>query len=134
MSAPDHAEAGVETLFDRVGGRPFFDALVSRFYARVSEDALLRPMYPDDLGPSVTNTAGFLAQFWGGGTVQYSDHRGHPRLRARHMPFPITRAERDRWYRHMADSVLESDADDATKAEMLEYFDRAATFLINSEP
>lgn len=122
-----------DTLFERVGGRPFFDALVTRFYARVEADPVLRPMYPDDLGPSITNTAGFLAQFWGGGSVQYSDHRGHPRLRARHMPFRITRLERDHWYQHMAASVLESDADEATRAEMLEYFERAATFLVNSE-
>lgn len=121
------------TLYERVGGRPFFDALVTRFYERVADDPVLRPLYPEDLGPSVTNTAGFLAQFWGGGSEQYSDHRGHPRLRARHMPFRITTIERDHWVRHMAASVAESDADDATKAEMLEYFDRAATFLINSE-
>lgn len=121
------------TLYERVGGRPFFDALVTRFYERVADDPVLRPLYPEDLGPSVTNTAGFLAQFWGGGSEQYSDHRGHPRLRARHMPFRITTIERDHWVRHMAAAVAESDADDATKAEMLEYFDRAATFLINTE-
>lgn len=121
------------TLFDRVGGRPFFDALVTRFYDRVAADPVLRPLYPDDLGPSITNTAGFLAQFWGGGSEQYSDHRGHPRLRARHVPFRITARERDHWYRHMAASVLESDADEASRTEMLEYFDRAATFLINSD-
>jgi len=122
-----------DAIFDRVGGRPFFDALVTRFYARVEDDPVLRPLYPDDLAESVVNTAGFLAQLWGGGTVQYSDHRGHPRLRARHLPFRIRRLERDRWFAHMAASVLESDADDRTKAEMLDYFERAATFLVNAE-
>lgn len=121
------------SLFERVGGRPFFDALVTRFYARVEDDPVLRPMYPDDLEPSVRNTAGFLAQLWGGGTVQYSDHRGHPRLRARHMPFRIRTLERDHWHRHMVASVLESDAGEDEQAEMLSYFDRAATFLINAE-
>ena len=36
----------------------------------------------------------FLIQYWGGPTT-YSDERGHPRLRMRHMPFHIGREERD---------------------------------------
>ena len=69
-----------ENLFLAVGGRPYFDRLVARFYEGVASDPVLRPLYPEDLTESVEHTAGFLAQFWGGGTTHYSDHRGHPRL------------------------------------------------------
>ena len=80
------------TVFDLVGGRPFFDRLVDRFYDGVAADPLLRPLYPEDLTESRAHMAGFLAQFWGGGAEHYSDTRGHPRLRMRHGPFLIGEA------------------------------------------
>ena len=52
-----------------------------------------------------------------------SEERGHPRLRARHLPFTVGQAERDAGMRHMAAAVEASDADDATKAELLAYFE-----------
>lgn len=120
-----------QSLFDRVGGRPFFDALVADFYGRVEDDPIVRPLYPDDLTESIEHTAGFLAQFWGGGTVQYSDHRGHPRLRARHLHVEIGQAERDAWLGHMLGAVADSDAPDDAKAQMVEYFEMASTHMIN---
>lgn len=120
-----------QSLYDRVGGREFFDRMVERFYEGVADDPVLRPMYPDDLSGPIENTAGFLAQLWGGGTVQYSDHRGHPRLRARHMPFAIGRRERDAWLHHMTEAVRGSGAGPDEQREMLEYFDMAATHMIN---
>ena len=125
-------DAPGDSLFHRVGGRPYFDGLVTRFYARVADDEILLPMYPEDLSDSIRNTAGFIAQFFGGTTAEYSDERGHPRLRGRHMPFAIGQVERDAWVGHMLASVAESDASDADKAQMAEYFERAATFMINT--
>ena len=83
-------------MFEVVGGQPFFDALVERFYERVERDAVLRPVYPDDLGPGMRALALFLGQYWGGPTT-YSDEKGHPRLRMRHAPFVISERERDAW-------------------------------------
>lgn len=119
------------SLFDRVGGRPYFDALVADFYARIEGDPVVRPLYPDDLTDSIVHTAGFLAQFWGGGTVQYSDHRGHPRLRARHLHVEIGQAERDHWLEHMLAAVAASGAPADARAEMVEYFEMASTHMIN---
>lgn len=125
----DGGPAG-DTLYDRVGGQPWFDTLVERFYEGVEPDPVLRPLYPEDLEPGKRHLALFLGQYWGGpGT--YSEERGHPRLRARHLPFTVGQAERDAWMRHMAAAVEASDADDATKAELLAYFEDAATFMIN---
>ena len=122
--------AAPESLYERVGGQAWFDALVDRFYEGVEPDPMLRPMYPDDLEPGKHHLALFLAQYWGGpGT--YSELRGHPMLRARHLPFTIGEAERDAWMRHMTAAVETADADDATKAEFLAYVDGAATFMIN---
>ena len=79
------------TLFERVGGNPFFVALVERFYASVEVDPVLRPIYPADLAPGKAHLAAFLAQYWGG-PPQYTLERGQPRLRMRHVRFAIGRS------------------------------------------
>jgi hemoglobin len=110
-------------------------ALVDRFYARVATDVLLRPLYPDDLTDSRRHMRLFLEQYWGGpGT--YSEERGHPRLRQRHLPFVIGEAERDAWFGHMAaaldEVVVARGTDPAIEAQMLDYFAQAADFMVNA--
>ena len=95
-------------MYERVGGTAWFEELVARFYDGVETDPVLRPLYPgDDLTDAREHLCGFLVQYWGGPTT-YSEERGHPRLRMRHMPFVIGEAERDAWYRHMAAAVTQS--------------------------
>jgi hemoglobin len=122
-------------LHDAVGGEPFFEELVERFYAGVEGDAVLRPLYPEDLTASKRHLALFLVQYWGGPTT-YSEARGHPRLRMRHAPFRVGEPERDAWVRHMAaalDSlVVERGIDPTLEARMLAYFAQAADFMINT--
>ena len=125
----------MDTLSERVGGEPFFVDLVNRFYLGVAGDPLLRPMYPDDLNESSRHLALFLLQYWGGpGT--YSEERGHPRLRMRHVPFVIGPAERDAWLRHMLAALLELEASSrittADALEFREYLEMAANSLINT--
>lgn len=120
------------TVFDVVGGRPFFDALVDRFYEGVSGDPVLRGMYPEDLTESKAHLAGFLAQYWGGGSAEYSDQRGHPRLRMRHVPFVIGPAERDAWFHHMATAVRAAGLDADIEERMVEYFTMSANHLVNA--
>lgn len=119
-------------IYEAVGGRPFFDRLVSRFYAAVEQDPVVRPLYPEDLTDSITNTAGFLAQYWGGGTAQYSDERGHPRLRMRHGHVAIGQEHRDRWVQHMTTSLRAEDIHPEIEQRMTEYFEMAATAMINA--
>ena len=88
-----------QPLFERVDGVAFFERLVERFYDGVADDPVLRPMYPpDDIDGARERLSVFLVQYWGGPT-DYSDTRGHPRLRMRHAPFVIGEAERDAWFR-----------------------------------
>jgi len=124
-------EAPAQSLYERVGGEPFFVELVDRFYDGVAGDPVLRPMYREgDLSEERRWLALFLVQYWGGpGT--YSSQRGHPRLRARHLPFGIGTAERDAWFGHMAAAVAASAADPDSTTELLNYFSSAADFLIN---
>ena len=119
-------------LYDRVGGMPFFERLVDKFYEGVVLDAVLWPLYPDqsDLDGAKRRLTLFLAQYWGGPTT-YMEERGHPRLRMRHMPFHVGVAERDRWLVHMAVAIEECVADEGLKAELFAYFVPAAEHLRN---
>ncbi len=124
------------SLYERVGGMPFFERLVDRFYEGVASDEVLLPLYPEqpDLTGARHRLTLFLAQYWGGPHT-YMDERGHPRLRMRHMPFRVGPLERDRWLVHMTDAVESvcadlDDGDDVART-LLEYFVPAAEHLRN---
>ena len=120
-----------QTVYDAVGGTPWFVQLIDRFYAAVETDLLLRPLYPDDLTDSRDHMVKFLVQYWGGPTT-YSQERGHPRLRMRHAPFVITDAERNAWYDHMADAVRKGGLSPELEHQILDYFAMSATHMINT--
>ena len=119
-----------DTVYARVGGLPFFVALVDRFYTAVEADPVLRPLYPDDLGPGKANLAEFLAQYWGGPPT-YSARRGHPRLRMRHAHFAIGDRERDAWVAHMTAAVAAGEAEPPVAEALVAYFRDAADVLVN---
>jgi hemoglobin len=124
------------TVYEAAGGQAFFDDLVAHFYRAVATDPLLRPLYPDeDLAAAERHLALFLGQYWGGPTT-YSDERGHPRLRMRHMPFAVGEPERDAWLRHMRlalRTVVEArGVDPEVEARMAEYFAMAADAMVNT--
>lgn len=125
------------SFYDEVGGAPTFEALVRAFYEGVAADEPLRALYPEaDLGPAERRLRMFLEQYFGGPTT-YSQERGHPRLRMRHVPYAVTLDQRDRWMRHMIDALERVIADgapiDEAHAEaMRDYFRRAADMLVNS--
>jgi hemoglobin len=118
------------TIFQAVGGLETFRRLVDAFYRGVEADPLLRPMYPDDLTESREHLALFLSQYFGGPTT-YSQQRGHPRLRRRHLPFAVDAAARDAWLRHMTAAVDEVAIPDPARGVLLDYFSQVASFLIN---
>lgn len=124
-----------QNFYDAVGGAPTFDRLVARFYQEVALDEILRPLYPEeDLAPAERRLRMFLEQYWGGPRT-YSDERGHPRLRMRHMPFRIGEAERDAWLRCMhtaIDSIEPAILDDEHRAELTRYMEMAAHSLVNN--
>ncbi|MER7706075.1 globin [Kitasatospora sp. NPDC097605] len=122
-----------ETFFEQVGGEPTFRRLVHRFYQGVAEDELLRPMYPEeDLGPAEERFALFLMQYWGGPRT-YSEQRGHPRLRMRHVPFKVDRAAHDAWLKHMRVALDELGLPADAERQLWDYLTYAAASMINTE-
>lgn len=121
-----------DSFFEAVGGAETFDRLVVRFYEGVADDEILRDMYPEeDLGPAQVRLSTFLQQYWGGPHT-YSETRGHPRLRMRHMPFKVNPDARDRWLKHMRAAVDELDLSPLHEATLWDYLERAAMSLVNT--
>ena len=122
------------TVFEAVGGMPFFEALVDRFYEGVAADPVLLRLYPepDDLTDARHHLTLFLAQYWGGPST-YSEERGHPRLRMRHAPFAIGPTERDHWLAHMQAALDAVAPEPEVRAKLDEYFGFAAESMRNRD-
>lgn len=120
------------SFYDEVGGHPTFHRIVSRFYRIVETDPVLRPLYPEsDLAGATWRLTAFLEQYWGGPRT-YSERRGHPRLRMRHVPYRIGRAEHDAWLSAMRQAIDESPLTDDQRATLWSYLVMAAGTLINA--
>lgn len=115
------------------GGEATFTRLIEHFYGAVSEDPVLRPLYPADeeqFWSAADHLRLFLIQYWGG-PGWYSEQRGHPRLRMRHLPFAIGPRERDAWLGHMREAVASVELPAQVRDAFLEYFEAAAGAMMN---
>ena len=112
-------------------GEEGFARLTAAFYRRVPHDDILGPMYPaHDLAAAEQRLRDFLVGRLGG-PPRYIEQRGHPRLRARHFPFRIDQAARDRWLALMTEAIDEA-ALPAEAGQFLRVFlAEMATFMIN---
>ena len=112
-------------------GTEGFTRLVAAFYRQIPQDDLLGPMYTaTDLPGAEHRLRCFLIGRFGGPQT-YIEQRGHPRLRARHSPFHINQAARDRWMRLM-DSAFGEAALPAEAEQLLrKFFDEMSSFMIN---
>ena len=125
---------GQLSFYEAVGGEETFTRLVHRFYQGVAADPQLRPMYPSkDLSLAEEHLRLFLMQYWGG-PATYSQRRGHPRLRMRHVHFAIGEAERDAWLRHMRDALDELGLPEPLGDQLWDYLVMAAHSLVNQAP
>ncbi|MEZ0482425.1 globin [Planococcus sp. SSTMD024] len=91
--------------YDEIGAETLSN-LVDAFYARVSAHPQLAPIFPDDLTETARKQKQFLTQYLGGPNI-YSAEHGHPRLKARHHPFPITPDRAQAWLECMSEAMDE---------------------------
>ncbi|MFS8035729.1 group II truncated hemoglobin [Xanthobacter sp. AM11] len=125
----------VETvsMFERLGGPAVIDRLVELFYARMDtlpEAQGIRDMHADDLSSTKLTLKRYLTE-WTGGPKLYSVEKGHPRLRQRHMGFPIGNAERDAWLLCMRGALDETVADAAAREEIYGALAKLADWMRN---
>lgn len=125
--------AAPAALFERIGGAPTIDRLVEVFYARMDslpEARTIRALHSADLGPVKEVLKRYLGE-WLGGQPLYSAERGHPRLRQRHLGFPIGAAERDAWLLCMRGALDETISDGDEREAIYERLADLADWLRN---
>jgi hemoglobin len=112
-------------------GTEGFTRLLAAFYRQVPRDDLLGPMYPaTDLPGAEERLRDFLIGRFGGPQT-YIEQRGHPRLRARHSPFHINQAARDRWMRLMNIALEEASLPAEAEQVLRNFLDAMSSFMIN---
>jgi len=124
-------EPNALTIYERIGGADGLSELVKKFYANVQKQPLISPLFPEDIEPVSDKQILFLTQFFGG-PMAYSDLYGHPMMRARHMPFPITSEHADAWLQCMSEALTGIDIDEHLQAEILERLKGTAYHFINT--
>jgi hemoglobin len=121
------------TPYQALGGEAGVRALVDRFYDLMDLEpgyARLRALHPQDLGGSRDKLFWFLSG-WLGGPDLYQSRFGHPRLRARHLPYPIGIAERDQWMACMMSAMAELAVDPALAERLTQAFFGTADWMRN---
>jgi hemoglobin len=132
-SDDDDTRADGPTAFELLGGEPAVRALVDRFYDLMAMDerfAGIHAMHPQPLDGSRDKLFWFLCG-WLGGPSHYIERFGHPRLRARHLPYPIASAERDQWLLCMAEAMADQGVPEPTFDRLLQSFANTADWMRN---
>ena len=128
----DRPEAG-PTPYQRLGGEPAVRALVDRFYDLMDLEpayAGIRVLHPASLDGSRDKLFWFLCG-WLGGPNHYIERFGHPRLRARHLPYPIGIRERDQWLACMHAAMAQLQVDPALAERLSAGFTGTADWMRN---
>jgi hemoglobin len=123
------------STFDRMGGAVAIDRLVESFYHRMDvlpEARRIRAMHDSDLGPIKQVLKRYLSE-WTGGPKLYSPEKGHPRLRQRHLGFPIGNAERDAWLLCMRGALDETVVGSGIRQELDAALTKLADWMRNQE-
>jgi hemoglobin len=120
-----------ETEIYSIIGEEGFTRLIAAFYRQVPQDDILGKIYPEeDRAGAEQRLRDFLIYRFGG-PQRYIEQRGHPRLRARHLPFRIDQAARDRWMRLMNSAFVEAALPPEVEQFLRSFFDQMASFMIN---
>lgn len=129
----DTAATSDISAFDLLGGEPAVRALVDRFYDLMDLEpdyAALRAVHGSTLDEARDKLFWFLCG-WLGGPQHYVERFGHPRLRARHLPFPIGIRERDQWLACMGQAMREREVDPKLAERLAQAFFGTADWMRN---
>ena len=123
------------TIYEKIGGDAVVGKLCDRFYELMDttpQFAELRAMHPESLQGSRDKLYMFLSG-WFVGPDLFVEKFGHPRLRARHMPFTIGTQERDQWVACMVLAMGDVGIEEDIRKVLLNNFFNTADFMRNKE-
>ncbi len=133
MQTETHQPEVMPSHFDRIGGADKIRALVKRFYQimdELPESYGIRKLHAEDLQGSEDKLFKYLCG-WMGGPQLYVQEYGHPMLRRRHLPFPISASERDQWLLCMNTALHEVVQDQQLRDELSAAFAKVADHMRN---
>lgn len=113
-------------------GEASLQELTKIFYQEVSKNPELRSLYPGDLDAAERRIYLFLVQVLGGPST-YSEERGHPRLRMRHMQWKIDSRMRSHWMNAMLHALDKVPLEQEVREELMQYFTQVANAMINHD-
>ncbi|HEY8354837.1 MAG TPA: group II truncated hemoglobin [Methylophilaceae bacterium] len=133
IKEPQESANEGKTFFELLGGTEKIRAIVERFYDIMDTDpraAGIRAMHAPDLTSAREKLFMYLTG-WTGGPQLYIERYGHPRLRARHLPFPIDESARDQWMYCMIKSLHENGVEDPILTQLASLLYELADFMRN---
>jgi hemoglobin len=124
------------SIYDTLGGETALRRLVDRFYDLMDAEpayAGIRALHPADLSGSRDKLFWFLCG-WMGGPNHFIERFGHPRLRARHLPFAIGTPERDQWLACMFVAMDQCEVPHDLRLQLVQSFSATADWMRNQPP
>jgi hemoglobin len=122
------------TIYEMIGGDAKVRELVDRFYDLMDLEpayAGIRAMHPTTLDGSRDKLYWFLSG-WTGGPNMFVERFGHPRLRARHLPYAIATDERDQWLRCMETAMQDVGIEERIQKRLQQAFYDTADWMRNT--
>ena len=119
------------TIYEQIGAENI-RLLVDRFYDLVFQDPVIKDLFKSDKEIIKEKQYLFLTQFLGGPDL-YSQQHGHPRLRARHMPHPISEEHAVAWLKCMHQAIQTLPISNEIKEKLFNRFPQTAFFMVNKE-
>ncbi len=130
MKVGEHMNPNL-SIYDNLGGAQTIRALVEAFYPKVQKDPLLSPLFTTDITVVMEKQYMFLSQFFGGPSL-FSDEFGHPMMRARHLPFPITESHGEAWLKCMDEALTEVGVEEPLHSFVLKRLSGPAHHFVNT--
>lgn len=133
MTNKEEKLARPATAYERIGGDEGLKQLVTSFYdymETLPEAKTIRNLHSKDMRSAREKLFMFVSG-WMGGPDRYIAAFGHPRLRARHLPFPIGTEERDQWLMCMKKALDDMDIDTIFKEQLISSFTQTANHMMN---
>ncbi|MNI64516.1 hemoglobin [Fontibacillus panacisegetis] len=119
------------SIYDNLGGADAIRRLVEAFYPKVQNNPVIGHLFPEDIEPVLEKQYMFLTQFFGGPSL-YSDAHGHPMMRARHLPFPITPERAEAWLGCMSAALEEIGISEELRDFVLQRLSGPAFHFVNT--
>lgn len=120
------------TIFKAIGGQQVVDKIVDNLYKHIGQNETLLPIFPDNLSEPARKQRLFLTQFFGGPSL-YTEERGHPMLKRRHLEFEINHERKEAWLECMNKALTDANIEEPYHTAIYERITLTAEHMVNMD-